>query len=133
LAHQRQALANWQSVNNKPWFASQIERFAMIAAATGQGTRAARLFGAAAALREAFGTSQQANDRALNERSIARAREHASEPAFSAAWDEGGRMSLEAALQYALGEEEPQPPRRGTGRTHHDKVARTTTQWEERA
>ncbi len=108
LAYQRQALADWRSVNNKPWLARGVEHVALIAAAAGEGERAARLFGAAAALREAFGTSQQANDRELNERAIAKAREAIGEPAYSNAWDEGGRMSLAEALQHALGEERQQ-------------------------
>ena len=125
LAYQRQALADWRSVNNKPWLARGVEHVALIAAATGEAARAARLFGAAAALREAFGTSQQANDRELNERSIARARETIGEPAFANAWNDGGRMSLAEALLHALGDEGQQ------GGVHAgspgDTVARATS------
>lgn len=111
-------------MNNKPWLARGVEHVALIAAATGEAERAARLFGAAAALREVFGTSQQANDRELNEGAIAKARETIGEPAFSNAWEEGGRMSLAEALLHALGEDRQQgavhagPPR--------DTVARAT-------
>ncbi len=131
LAYQQQALAGWRSVNNKPWLARGVEHFALIAAATGDGMRAARLFGAAAALREAFGTSQQPNDRELNERYIAMARELVGEPVFSGAWEEGRRMSLEEALMNALGED-CRPSSSRTGRRNDDKVARARTSWEER-
>ena len=131
LAYQQQALAGWRSVNNKPWLARGVEHFALIAAATGDGMRAARFFGAAAALREAFGTSQQPNDRELNERYIAMARERVGEPVFSGAWEEGGRMSLEEALMKALGED-CRPSSSRTGRRNDDKVARARTSWEER-
>ena len=101
--YQQEALANWPSVTNKPWLARGIEHFALIAAATGDGERAARLFGAAAALREAFGTSQPANDRELNERYIAVATTPR-HPAFAAAWQRARRLSLDEAIADALGE-----------------------------
>ena len=75
LAFQKEALGNWRSLHNKPWLARGVEHFALIAAATGDAERAARLFGAAAALRQAFGAAQPPNDREFNERYIAIARE----------------------------------------------------------
>ncbi len=51
------------------------------------------------------------------------------EEAFAAAWAEGKAMSLEQAIEYALGTEEPAPPARTkeSGRTRTDKVAAPLT------
>lgn len=105
LAIQKQALANWPLVSNKPWLARAVEHFALIAAATCQPARAARLFGAAAGLRAAFGASQPPNDRALNEQYIAIARASSGADAFAACWAEGEQLSLEAAIAFALNDD----------------------------
>ncbi|MDF3041129.1 MAG: Protein kinase [Thermomicrobiales bacterium] len=135
LRYQQQALANWRAINNKHWLVSQVERFALIAAATGDGKRAARLFGAAAALREAFGASLPPNDREINERTITVTRERIGEAIFTACWEDGARLSLEAAILAALGEDSRQSANR-TGRRDDTRngspMARTTTGWEER-
>jgi hypothetical protein len=63
--------------------------------------RAARLFGAAAALREAIGSPLPPAERAGYERSVAAAR-RGDQAAFVAAWSEGQSMPLEQVLGYAL-------------------------------
>ncbi|MGH2614035.1 MAG: hypothetical protein ACRDJC_02250, partial [Thermomicrobiales bacterium] len=79
-----------------------IENFALIAAATGEPARAARLFGAAAALRTQLGASLPANDRAFQQRYIGEASERLGDDAFTQAWDEGEAMPLDEAIAYAL-------------------------------
>ncbi len=69
----------------------------------GAGTeRAARLWGAAEALREVIGSPRPPNEREEYERGLATVREALGEEVFSAAWAEGRAMSLEQAIEYAL-------------------------------
>ena len=105
LALQHEALTLWRQVTNKPWLARGIEHFALIAAATKASERAARLFGAAAALREQFNASLPPNDREFNARYIAEATAVLGPERFAAAWAEGQAMSSEEAIAYALGED----------------------------
>lgn len=65
---------------------------------------AARLFGAAEALREAIGAPLPPNEQNAYRRQVSRARELLEEQAFSAAWAEGRAMTRERAVAYALGE-----------------------------
>jgi hypothetical protein len=102
LALQREALALWPLLTNKPWLARAMENFALIAAATDEPEHAARLFGVAAALRTKLGASLPPNDRAFNQRYIGDVSEALGEAGFAKAWDEGEAMSEEQAIDYAL-------------------------------
>jgi tetratricopeptide (TPR) repeat protein len=64
--------------------------------------RAARLFGAAEALREAAGVPLQAADLDDHNRNVATARVRLDEPLFRAMWEEGRAMTMEQAIVYAL-------------------------------
>ena len=64
----------------------------------GEPTWAARLWGAAEALRETMGTPISPVYRADYERSVAAARAQLGEQAFAAAWAEGRTMTPEQAL-----------------------------------
>ena len=66
--------------------------------------RAARLFGAVEALREAGGTREHRQWRAVYEPDVAAVRDALGEAAFAAAWAEGREMSMQQAITYALGE-----------------------------
>jgi hypothetical protein len=66
--------------------------------------RGARALGAVEALSESTGAVLEAADRSLYERNIARARAHLGEETFRRAWEEGRAMSMEEAVEYALGE-----------------------------
>ncbi len=85
--------------------AESIEGFACAAGARGAAERAARLFGAAEALREAAGNQQAARAHSLREPYLAAARAQVDEATWSAAWEEGRSMEFEDAVVYAL--EEP--------------------------
>ena len=67
--------------------------------------RAARLWGAAEALREASGFSQPTDDKRVLEPFLKAARSRLDEAAFQAAWEEGRAMTEEQAVEYALSEE----------------------------
>jgi AMMECR1 domain-containing protein len=66
--------------------------------------RAARLLGAAEALRGAIGLFRTPRDEEANARLIATVRAALGEERFAASWEEGRAMSLEQAIEYALEE-----------------------------
>jgi hypothetical protein len=67
--------------------------------------RAARLCGAAAALREAIGAPLSAAERTDFDRTVAAVRAALGEEAFAAVWACGQALPLEQAIAEALGEE----------------------------
>jgi predicted ATPase len=91
-----------------------LEKFAEIALTRGQAAsapprdedfrRAARLFGAAEALRAPSGSAIDLVDQAEYERQLAIVRAQLDEADFGAAWAEGQAMTLERAVVYALAE-----------------------------
>ena len=84
-----------------------LEGLACDAGAKGEVERAARLFGAAQVLREAWGVPLEPALRPLEEPYLVGARSQLDESAWTEAWEEGRAMSMEAAFEYALSEEEP--------------------------
>ena len=64
--------------------------------------RAARLFGAAAALRKPIGSVIHLADQPDYERQLSLLRAQLDEAAFSAAWAEGQAMTLEQTIEYVL-------------------------------
>jgi predicted ATPase/DNA-binding CsgD family transcriptional regulator len=82
--------------------------FGLVAAALGEAARAARLWGAEAAMTEAFGIhiTPLARSTTGYERHLVHARSQLDEAAWEAAWSEGQAMTPEEAIDYAL---QPQP------------------------
>ncbi len=78
--------------------APMLEGLAAVSTAQGEVTWAARLCGAAEALRETLGTPLPPVYRTDYERSVAAARKHLGEKAFTAAWAQGRAMTPEQAL-----------------------------------
>ena len=91
-------LGNWAEV------AFCLEGFAGLAGAKAQGGRAARLWGAAEALRANIGAPLPLDAHLLYEPSMAAARAQLGEAAWEATFAEGSAMSPEEAAAYALGE-----------------------------
>ena len=83
-----------------------LEGLVCTAGAKGEAEKAARLFGAAEALREAMGVGQWPALRALEEPYLVGARSRLKEGAWTKAWEEGRAMSMEAAIEYALSEDD---------------------------
>jgi ATP/maltotriose-dependent transcriptional regulator MalT len=83
-----------------------LEGLACTAGAKGEARKAARLFGATKALREATGFSLESALRTLEEPYLVGARSQLEEGAWTEAWEEGRAMSVETAIEYALLEEE---------------------------
>ena len=81
----------------------------MLRCLQGEAHRAARLFGAAHALREAVGYRQKPRERALREPYLTIARSRPDEAAWETAFAQGQAMSFEEAVEYALSAEELSP------------------------
>ena len=90
-----------QELGDREYAAICFEGFAAIAA-TNQPERAARLWGAAEALRAAIDVPLPPGKRADFKDILAEARSRYGEPAFSQAWSEGGTLALEQTIAYAL-------------------------------
>ncbi len=87
---------------SQPDVAERLEGFAKLAGTAHQPQRAARLFGAADALRERIGTPIPAVERDDYDGAVVLARAQLDPAAFSAAWAEGMAFSWEQAAAYAL-------------------------------
>jgi hypothetical protein len=99
-----EGLALNREIGNWAYGAYCLEGFAGLAGARGQGARAARLWGAAEALRTNIGAPPTPEARPYYERSMVAARAQLGEAAWEAAFAEGSMMSPEEAAEYALGE-----------------------------
>jgi non-specific serine/threonine protein kinase len=116
--HYRESLALAGEHGDLRTILDALAGLATVAVAWGAPEHAARLLGAAEALREAIGTMiLLPADRESHERTVAAARAELSEAAFAAAWAAGQALPLEAAIADALGtpaadaaRPEPGPP-----------------------
>jgi hypothetical protein len=93
----------YQDYGNRPAVAHQLECFAMIAVAEEEPQRAAKLFAAAEAIREATGHKPMDEEQAEEAQFMSRLRTMLPEAEFNALWAEGKSMSMEQAIQLALG------------------------------
>jgi predicted ATPase/DNA-binding CsgD family transcriptional regulator len=107
LALEREALALRRDAGNKRGIALSLEGLAWLATSRRRPERAARLFGAAEALREAMGARLPPFRQDDHDRSLAAARAQLGAPAFAAAWAAGGELPLEAAIAEALAVDDP--------------------------
>ena len=79
-----------------------LEAFASLATKEVQEERCARLWGAAAALRETIGFPMSPADREKQEREMTVVRETLGADSFAMAWVQGQAMTMEQAIEYAL-------------------------------
>jgi len=84
-----------------------LEGLACVFAAEEASEQAARLFGAALAMREAIGYQNTPEEDAWREPYLAPARSRLGEAAWEEALAQGRAMSMEEAIEYALSTEEP--------------------------
>jgi non-specific serine/threonine protein kinase len=97
----REALALDHELGNVSTVITSIENAADDALSGGQPEAAARLLGAAAAMRQETNFVVDPYNREVHEASLARTREALGEAAFAAAWRQGERLSLEQAIAEA--------------------------------
>src|SRR5918999_4574396 len=98
LALFAEGLALLTELGDRRIIALALDGVAGLAIAWGQPERAARLFGAAAALREASGLPVDPAGRAAHERDVAAARAALGEDAFAAGWASGAALPLPVAI-----------------------------------
>jgi predicted ATPase/class 3 adenylate cyclase len=102
-----ETIKEWLHLGNRGALANQLESFAYLAIARGHGFRAARLLGAAEALREVAGSPMQAmgTEHEDYDTAVAQLREGPDRESVDAAWADGRRLTADAAVAAAL--EEP--------------------------
>ncbi len=101
----REALRRLAELEFKDIIGYCFEGLAAVLAFTGQADAAARLLGAADALRESLGVELAPAERETHDETTAAVREGLGEERFSAAWRQGRELALDEAIAYALAEE----------------------------
>ncbi len=110
-----EALMLQQQQGNAHRIAESLEGFARLAVAQRGATRAAQLWGAAAALRAISGAPLPPADCVAYDQATATLRAQLDEATFAAAWATGRSLTLEQAIAYALeGSEMGSVPSTGT-------------------
>ncbi len=110
LGHYAQAVAlytktllAWQELGQPAALAHELECFAFIAAVQAQAHKAICLLGAAEALRESINSPMRAIERPEYDQTVSVLQAQMNAQAFSAAWSEGRLMTVEQAIQLAIG------------------------------
>ena len=103
-AEYRQTIRGWQQSGNRGAVANQLESFGFLAVAREHGVRAARLLGAAEALREVAEAPMTTLERDQYDAEVQQVRDLLEAGAFSDAWAEGRRMTTDEAVALALSE-----------------------------
>jgi predicted ATPase/class 3 adenylate cyclase len=98
----KESIVEWKRIGHRAAIAHQLECFASIAKVEEQSQRAARLFGAAEALREKIDIPMTAMERVEYDREIADLKAGMDEKVFSSAWAEGRALTMEQAIDCAL-------------------------------
>jgi tetratricopeptide (TPR) repeat protein len=101
-AEYRKTIRGWQRSGNRGAVANQLESFAFLAITTRDGGRAARLLGAAEALREQSGDAMSPRERVDYEGEVGLLRELLEPSAFDAAWADGRALTADAAVTLAV-------------------------------
>jgi predicted ATPase/class 3 adenylate cyclase len=101
-----ESLGLFRELGDRMGMTECLEGLANHVAVQGHWERAARLFGAAMASREAIQAPPTAGDRMMIDKSIAAARQVLNGTRFNSLWVEGSGMTLEQAIAYALGEDD---------------------------
>jgi tetratricopeptide (TPR) repeat protein len=91
-----------QEIGDKDGITSSLESFGCLATARGEFERAARLWGAAEALREESGAERAVDEKEFLDQTMTAARAAVGDSAFTAAWSEGRILSCEQAVEFAL-------------------------------
>lgn len=111
----RESLETHQNLGDRWRAASVLDAVAEALRAQGRPEPAARLLGAAGAVREAISVPVPLCERADREASLSRARAELGEASFEATFSEGRAMSTERAIEYALALARPPTPVETTG------------------
>ena len=93
-----------KEIGDRGGIAFCLERLAEVAIGKHQAENAARIFGAAESIRASLRSKIDPVDQPEYERNLASLRAELGEGRFNAAWEEGQKMTLEQAVDYALEE-----------------------------
>ena len=102
LALYRQTISGWIHLGHRGAIANQLENFAYACAERGDAGRAARLLGAADAIREASGQVRAFTEEPEQTSYVNRVRESLGAAAFEAAWAAGRSMTQADAVALAV-------------------------------
>jgi predicted ATPase/class 3 adenylate cyclase len=98
----RETILAWKRLGHRAAIAHQLESFAFLAQHRQDGVRAAHLYGAAEALREAISIHMTPFEQEEYNAEVVRLRAGMDEEEFGAAWAEGRRFTMEQGVTYAL-------------------------------
>jgi hypothetical protein len=101
----QQSLEIWRRFDDQTGLAISVNGLAWVASAQGQARRAARLSGAAAFLREDTGIGLWGIHRAVDDKSMSRAKTMLGDAGWDVGWAEGHAMPPTRAVAYALEED----------------------------
>ena len=100
-----ETLRDWQNLGNRGAIANQLESFAFLAIIQEEPQRAAKLLGAAEALREKIQSPMTDYEQIEYGRSVAQLRSMLTETELNSIWSEGRLITMDEAIQFALGHE----------------------------
>ncbi len=100
--HFAASLSLWQDADNPIRISENLWGLGGVAGRQGQIVRAARLFGAEAALRTSINEQPDRVDRELYEQLVTSIRSQADASVWEAAWTEGQEMTVDEAISYAF-------------------------------
>jgi hypothetical protein len=98
----RNTIVEWKRLGHRAAVANQLECFAFLAKIQEQPERAAKLFGAAEAIREIINIPMNGMEQIEYDREVAELRAGMNETEFNKMWAEGRSMSLEQAVEFAI-------------------------------
>jgi predicted ATPase/class 3 adenylate cyclase len=98
----RDTIREWQDLGRRAAVANMLENFAFMARAEGQPDRAARLLGAAEAIRDEIQVDMTPWEREEYEREVAALREVLPDETFAAEWAAGRGLTLDEAVDFAV-------------------------------
>ncbi len=105
-----ESLTMRRQLGDKLGIVISLERLAAVVASLGSPVRAARIWGVAERLRAEIGSGLEPKERSQHDQRVAAARAAVTDAAaFDGAWQEGGAMSLEQAMEYALEQPDNDP------------------------
>jgi predicted ATPase/class 3 adenylate cyclase/tetratricopeptide (TPR) repeat protein len=99
-----ETIKEWQRMGHRSAVAHQLECLAFIAKAMEQPDKAARLLGAAEALRQKINMDMTPPERAEYEKEVADLKANMEEKEFTRLWTEGRFMTMDEAIAFALEE-----------------------------
>jgi non-specific serine/threonine protein kinase len=102
LALYARTIVGWQELGHHAAAAHTLECIGFIAIAQSQPENAARLLGAAEALRESLESRMTNNEREEYDRHLLQLRGQLNEAAFAVAWAAGRALSMDEAIALAL-------------------------------